>query len=906
MKKQILTTILVWMLIFSLVGPNSIPISATHHLPRVDVVFLFQSTHSMTNEVNWMRHPVTYIMHALNVTWGTASMGFGLASFTDYPDYYNSYGYDEYYGNPASDDYPFYMDVPITQVRGSITTAISSMEIGLGADVPADYSRAIYETLDFNWRDGARIVVLFGDAPAHSAPSGQTLMKPWAPAEELFSSYSYTDGYGGDPGRDEIMFTADDLDYADVIQQAVESDIKFITVDCQMYSNFPDEIDAHNNLEYISYMTGGTRIIFDVDTVIEDIIEAVKEIAIYNNIVVSPLDYNFGDVELGTSETTIVTISNTGSVDLTLTNMSLWEENMPDPPDFSIEPMKYPMAIPPRGDIDVRITYSPSTAGSRSVYLEIASNDPDEPLVVVCFSGNGYIQLPEFNLLDAAVTPIKRGVSQFTATIQNDGAPAGPGLVPIGWEEIVYDIPLENGIGILVESEIGNLGFDLNGNGDTLDTFDVVRYQDETRQWDAIVDGVHAYSIFEGPEDNPGSIRRYDLYGESKLFRLGTETHYLYTANNEFARFGLGNAFVQDHPSANFELVLDHRILATEFKINGVPVEVNQMVTVDEGTADNLKTETVYIVPNQPLELSTGEEITLSCTLLATEAIDSIVGVILNWSPDGKTRYIWVPFYEEVSFESKAKFAKYYLESPGELRIIDSQGRVTGVVDGEIKEEIPYSFYVDDHILVINPENIVKCEVFGLTEGRYGLSAKFTDEDSIVDFNAKEIPITSETIHQYSIDWNSLSMGEDGVILQIDADGDGEFEQNLDADNELTHDEFILQTETEIDFDPDTLNLKHKGKYVTVYIELPSGYDITQIDASTILLNRVVPTELHPTELGDYDFDGIPDLMVKFDRSLVGEILEVGDVVLSSYIVQRLKLPLVGYHHMLVLPLHKG
>jgi len=75
---------------------------------------------------------------------------------------------------------------------------------------------------------------------------------------------------------------------------------------------------------------------------------------------------------------------------------------------------------------------------------------------------------------------------------------------------------------------------------------------------------------------------------------------------------------------------------------------------------------------------------------------------------------------------------------------------------------------------------------------------------------------------------------------------------------------------------PRTLNLRSKGKWITVYIELPEGYDVNDIDVSTVMLNDTVPAELHPTEVGDYDGDGAPDLMIKFDRAeVIGYILTV-------------------------------
>jgi parallel beta-helix repeat protein len=87
----------------------------------------------------------------------------------------------------------------------------------------------------------------------------------------------------------------------------------------------------------------------------------------------------------------------------------------------------------------------------------------------------------------------------------------------------------------------------------------------------------------------------------------------------------------------------------------------------------------------------------------------------------------------------------------------------------------------------------------------------------------------------------------------------------------------IITLEITLDVSPDALNLKSNGNWISAYIELPEGYDVNDIDISTILLNDKIPAESQPTVIGDYDNDGIPDLMVKFDRAAVQEILEVGD-----------------------------
>ncbi len=93
--------------------------------------------------------------------------------------------------------------------------------------------------------------------------------------------------------------------------------------------------------------------------------------------------------------------------------------------------------------------------------------------------------------------------------------------------------------------------------------------------------------------------------------------------------------------------------------------------------------------------------------------------------------------------------------------------------------------------------------------------------------------------------------------------------------------ESITQLEARIDFDPDTLNLDSKGKWVTVYIELPAGHDVSEIIVSSIKLNGVVPAEESPTAIGDYDNDGVMDLMVKFSRSSVQTVVSLGESVIT-------------------------
>jgi len=72
-----------------------------------------------------------------------------------------------------------------------------------------------------------------------------------------------------------------------------------------------------------------------------------------------------------------------------------------------------------------------------------------------------------------------------------------------------------------------------------------------------------------------------------------------------------------------------------------------------------------------------------------------------------------------------------------------------------------------------------------------------------------------------------------------------------------------------INFCPKTLNLRSKGKWVTVYISLQEGYDVNDIVIESILLEVLFRAESSPTEIADYDDDLFLDLMVKFDRQAV-------------------------------------
>lgn len=88
--------------------------------------------------------------------------------------------------------------------------------------------------------------------------------------------------------------------------------------------------------------------------------------------------------------------------------------------------------------------------------------------------------------------------------------------------------------------------------------------------------------------------------------------------------------------------------------------------------------------------------------------------------------------------------------------------------------------------------------------------------------------------------------------------------------------ELITAIDATIDIDPDSLNLSSKGKFVTCYIELKDN-QAQAIDAGSVKIEGMLDAISAPTQVGDHDFDGNLDLMVKFDRAqLIDLIREAG------------------------------
>ena len=135
------------------------------------------------------------------------------------------------------------------------------------------------------------------------------------------------------------------------------------------------------------------------------------------------------------------------------------------------------------------------------------------------------------------------------------------------------------------------------------------------------------------------------------------------------------------------------------------------------------------------------------------------------------------------------------LKSPGELRVLDSYNRITGLVNGKSTAQIPVSQYINNVVTLSLPTDAYRYQVIGTEEGTYGLEITATMKTGSITFTAVDIPIQPNTTHQYTVNWTALDEGKTGETFQIDSNSDGTFETNLTTGLTLTQNE-LMQVET--------------------------------------------------------------------------------------------------------------
>ncbi len=508
---------------------------------------------------------------------------------------------------------------------------------------------------------------------------------------------------------------------------------------------------------------------------------------------------------------------------------------------------------------------------------------------------------PIFELLSMHSTPLVGGVD-MEFTFNNTGYPATTGTVWVPWEKVAYDTPLEG------EPPSGNINetlleLDVNGDGDKLDVF-TVRYVNDTQ---AEVDNEVANAMKIPEQTFWFTGGRFEVR-EKNNFTIGTKTHALYAVRNTYASFALDN-FFHDHPSPNIEIYISQMVTSprnastaevTSLKLNGnpVPYEFNWTNHEFSAEAEQWRADNAYVYPLGFLNSNAVFTVELS---VRGEPGSYILYAILNWAPDTLHRYVYViddivetPFgkciplgkglphaYNNIPFEiwgvslsvyhtETSKFYEVYDLSgyiANKIHIIQASAWATKVPDNVVVGQIRV-YYMDgtfsslDLICGVNtaewaydrPENQLYLQHTKIPPA----FSYWTNTDSAYFYWGHNFYVVIDTDEGKQLSYLELILDPRSYTSPADWYGI--------SINAITL-EVPLEIRSTIDIEPKTLNLRSSGKWITAYIELLEGYDVADINVSTIMLNGTVPAELSPTAIGDYDNDTVPDLMVKFDRA---------------------------------------
>lgn len=237
-------------------------------IEKGDIIFMFDLTGSMKQELNNVKVNSMNIMGAIREVMSDAN--FGVVSHMDYDGVYTGCGYTDHYGTISNGDYPYKLNKSVTPDMNVIADSINTLKIGFGWDYPECYARVLYELTapdaGIGWREGGKkIVVAWLDNQPHDCGLGT----------------------GPDPGRDAIANNPDDIAIDDAIQGLVDNNIVLFV----LYSGQINELEDHLPLwENYCGLTSGGAFQINPDGTIPGGIDIDEYIAQIIQDEVSPID----------------------------------------------------------------------------------------------------------------------------------------------------------------------------------------------------------------------------------------------------------------------------------------------------------------------------------------------------------------------------------------------------------------------------------------------------------------------------------------------------------------------------------------------------------------------------------------------------------------------------------------
>jgi subtilase family protein/fervidolysin-like protein/ASPM-SPD-2-Hydin domain-containing protein/HYDIN/CFA65/VesB family protein/BACON domain-containing protein len=489
---------------------------------------------------------------------------------------------------------------------------------------------------------------------------------------------------------------------------------------------------------------------------------------------------------------------------------------MPGLPDYSVSPSSFDLA--PYESRNMTVTLSPSAAGPLNTNLTVQSNDPASPHTVA-LSGNGVLP------------PV---ISTEPATVVGTAAPGGQTTRPLhlcntGGSDLTFTlnwVEASGGATTVYDELKLPKGSDTPGSPDVTDP----------RPGILGSGGPDAFGYRWVDSDDPNGPD----YNWTDISGVGTPVNF--------------GSYTDDGTVGPFPIGFNFSFYGNSF--NQFYICSNGWISFTEGT--------LHTFTNQPLPNNGADT---PANLLA-------------------------PFWDDMVYDSAENSAVYYYND-GSRTII--QYFVRRIGQGNTPP-----FYLFQVILNPNGSIVYQYNTLGTTANsatvgiqngtktdgltvvynnaylHNGLAVKFSARPDWLSVSPTEGTLSAGQCMDLTVAMNAASLlaGDYNAVIQIQSNDPG---HPMDTTPVVFH---VCQVQVAaIDVDPNTLNAVANGNYITAYIELPAGYDPSQIDVGSVRLNGTVPASSQFFQLGDFNQNGIPDVSLKFPRGAVEAALTEGDQV---------------------------
>lgn len=141
------------------------------------------------------------------------------------------------------------------------------------------------------------------------------------------------------------------------------------------------------------------------------------------DLAVNPTSHDFGSLSVGSLASASIELSNLGSLDLSLSALSLVGTNAEE---FEIVAGGSPVIVVPGASQDVSLRFSPVSAGAKAAMLRIESDDPFEPVFDVLLSGAGFDPPPPGGDVAYRGSDVGESLGSTSVSTASD-VPANPG-----------------------------------------------------------------------------------------------------------------------------------------------------------------------------------------------------------------------------------------------------------------------------------------------------------------------------------------------------------------------------------------------------------------------------------------------------------------------------------------------